>query len=411
MTMLFAFALGLDRLTVTRVVGLAVAFGGVAIVVGLGSGSELSLSSAKGPLIVLGAPLAFALYNVILKPLLSRYDLLALTAAASLIGIVGLVPFARGSTVDTVVDATAAEVALLAYLGVLATLLGYILWNVGLKGIGPTRAVSYLYAISPLAVFIGTVILDEPLTPWLVIGGGPRRRRDRSGSGCLVSASLGYGRPMAGRTLSQRDLNRALLARQLLLERVRLPIPRALERLGGIQDQYAPNAYIRLWSCLEGFRRDDLTRALGRRSVVQATLLRATIHVVSRRDYWPFAVAIRAPQRDWWLRTRRPRPAERELERQAEKLRALMAGGPRRQEELVEVVGRSWGMVGAVARPRPRPAVGNVGEAPRAPVSDRRALGRAGGRRSRLGARPPRSPLPCRVRPGTPSGTSRSGRG
>ena len=171
MTMLFAFALGLDRLTVTRVVGLAVAFGGVAIVVGLGSGSELSLNSAKGPLIVLGAPLAVALYNVILKPLLSRYDLLALTAATSLIGIVGLVPFVRGSTVDTVVDATATEAALLAYLGVLATLLGYILWNVGLKGIGPTRAVSYLYAISPLAVFIGTVILDEPLTPWLVIGG------------------------------------------------------------------------------------------------------------------------------------------------------------------------------------------------------------------------------------------------
>ena len=151
---------------------------------------------------------------------------------------------------------------------------------------------------------------------------------------------------MASRTLSQRELNRALLARQLLLERVRLPIPRALERLGGIQDQYAPNAYIRLWSCLEGFRRDDLTRALERRSVVQATLMRSTIHVVSRRDYWPFAVAIRAPQRDWWLRTRKPRPAERELERQAEKLRALMAGGPRRQEELVEVVGRSWGMVG-----------------------------------------------------------------
>jgi hypothetical protein len=150
----------------------------------------------------------------------------------------------------------------------------------------------------------------------------------------------------AERILTQRDLNRALLARQLLLERVRLPIPRALERLGGIQDQYAPNAYIRLWSCLEGFRRDDLTRALERRSVVQASLLRATIHVVSRRDYWPFAVAIRAPQRDWWLRTRKPRPAERELERQAEKLRALMAGGPRRQEELVEVVGPSWGMVG-----------------------------------------------------------------
>ena len=151
---------------------------------------------------------------------------------------------------------------------------------------------------------------------------------------------------MAERTLSQRELNRALLARQLLLERARLPIPRALERLGGIQDQYAPNAYIRLWSCVEGFRRDDLTRALERRTVVQGTLMRETIHVVSRRDYWPFAVAIREAQREWFLRVRKPRPEERDLERHADALREFMGDGPRRHKELVEVVGRSWGMVG-----------------------------------------------------------------
>ena len=151
---------------------------------------------------------------------------------------------------------------------------------------------------------------------------------------------------MAERTLTKRELNRALLARQLLLERVRLPIPRALERIGGIQDQYAPNAYVRLWSCLEGFERDDLTRALERRSVVQATLMRSTIHVVSKRDYWPFAVAVRGPQRAWWLRVQTPQPTERELERKAAELDVLMADGPRRHEELVKVVGRSWGMVG-----------------------------------------------------------------
>jgi hypothetical protein len=151
---------------------------------------------------------------------------------------------------------------------------------------------------------------------------------------------------VADRILTQRELNRALLARQLMLERVRLPIPRALERLGGIQDQYAPNAYIRLWSCIDGFRRDDLTRALERRSVIQGTLMRETIHVVSRRDYWPFAVAIRAAQRDSFLRTRKPRPVARDLARRAEKLCALLADGPRRHDELVEIVGRGWGMVG-----------------------------------------------------------------
>jgi len=151
---------------------------------------------------------------------------------------------------------------------------------------------------------------------------------------------------VAERTLTQRELNRALLARQLLLERVRLPIPRAVERIGGIQNQYAPNGYIRLHACLEEFRRDDLTRALERRTVVQATLMRATIHIVSRRDFWPLAVAIRPAQRDWWLRVRKPRPQEFELERAANELRALLAESPRKHEELAKLAGRGWGMVG-----------------------------------------------------------------
>lgn len=171
LTMLFALALGLDRVSATRLVGLAVAFGGVAIVVALGSGSTLSFESVKGPLIVLGAPIAFALYNVLLKPLLGRHDLLALTAATSLAGTVGLLPFVRASTLDVVTGGSVSEAALLLYLGLLATLLGYILWNLGLKRLGPTRSVTYAYGIPPLAVLFGAVFLDEPVTAWLALGG------------------------------------------------------------------------------------------------------------------------------------------------------------------------------------------------------------------------------------------------
>ncbi|HLF68830.1 MAG TPA: DMT family transporter [Gaiellaceae bacterium] len=105
-----------------------------------------------------------------MKPLLGRYDLLALTAATSLIGSVGLLPFVRGSTAQSVVDGSLGDLALVAYLGILATLLGYIGWNVGRRSLDPTRAVTYTYAISPLAVLIGTVALDEALTAWLVLG-------------------------------------------------------------------------------------------------------------------------------------------------------------------------------------------------------------------------------------------------
>jgi len=142
----------------------------------------------------------------------------------------------------------------------------------------------------------------------------------------------------AERVLTERDLNRALLARQLLLERARLPIPRALERMGGLQAQYAPAMYVGLWTRLDGLKREALTRALERRSVIQATLMRATIHVVSRRDYWPVAVAIRDPRRRWWERVHPNRP--RDMRPAAKRLRRYLADGPRRRKEIEEFLGR-----------------------------------------------------------------------
>jgi hypothetical protein len=148
---------------------------------------------------------------------------------------------------------------------------------------------------------------------------------------------------MAGaRTLSQRELNRALLARQGLLERWSTTLPRALERMAGLQAQYAPSMYIGLWSRVAGFERDALTRALERRAVVQGTLMRATIHLVSRRGYWPFAVAIRAARREWWLRAVGRKGREDELAAAAERLRAAFRSrsGPLRRAELEEIVGK-----------------------------------------------------------------------
>ena len=135
------------------------------------------------------------------------------------------------------------------------------------------------------------------------------------------------------RTLTQRELNRALLERQLLIERAQVPIPRALERIGGIQNQYAPNAYIRLWSCLQDFRRDDLRRALERRSVVQGTLMRETIHVVSKRDYALFAAGIRASGQEWWRRVNKG-PAEVDMRVFARRARRFLQGSVRSRAEI-----------------------------------------------------------------------------
>ena len=143
---------------------------------------------------------------------------------------------------------------------------------------------------------------------------------------------------MRERVLTQRELNRALLARQLLLERGRMSIPKALERIGGIQAQYAPAMYIGLWSRLERLDRGALTRALERRTVIQATLMRATIHLVSKADYWPLTAAVRGPRAAWWQRASKSDPKEGRAA--AEKLRRFLADGPKRWKEIEAHLGR-----------------------------------------------------------------------
>ena len=91
--------------------------------------------------------------------------------------------------------------------------------------------------------------------------------------------------------LTLRELNRALLARQMLLERQRVRVVDAVERLGGLQAQWAPAPYVALWTRLAGFRRDQLTTAIDKGELIKATLMRATLHLVSRREFPAYSFA------------------------------------------------------------------------------------------------------------------------
>ena len=85
--------------------------------------------------------------------------------------------------------------------------------------------------------------------------------------------------------MSPRALNRALLARQMLLARATVPVVGAIERLVGLQAQVPRPPFIGLWTRLDRFRRGDLADALRSRAAVRATTMRATIHIMSAADY------------------------------------------------------------------------------------------------------------------------------
>jgi len=102
----------------------------------------------------------------------------------------------------------------------------------------------------------------------------------------------------ADRVLSLRELNRALLARQLLLERRKLSVQAAVERICAIQAQWPQSPYIALWTRLIGFRKEQLTRALEEKRVVKSQLFRITLHITSARDYPYYAAAWLPAARD-----------------------------------------------------------------------------------------------------------------
>lgn len=146
--------------------------------------------------------------------------------------------------------------------------------------------------------------------------------------------------------LTLRELNRAMLARQLLLERAPIAVVPAVERLAALQAQWSPSPYTALWTRLAAFRREKLWSAIERHDVIRARLMRGTLHLVSARDFYAYAVATQDLQRGAWNRlqigrgidpnrlaslaiafAREPRPKEDVLAHIQERIGAKL-GGP-----------------------------------------------------------------------------------
>jgi Winged helix DNA-binding domain len=141
---------------------------------------------------------------------------------------------------------------------------------------------------------------------------------------------------VAERVLTLKELNRATLARQLLLERRRLPLIRALERVAGLQAQWGPAPYVGLWTRVVGFKREALERALLRREAVRAVLMRGTIHLVSLADYARFGAAVGTPP---WLR-----PEAAELGDELHEAICAFGASPRTREEIFAYLASEHGI-------------------------------------------------------------------
>jgi len=143
------------------------------------------------------------------------------------------------------------------------------------------------------------------------------------------------------RVLTLRELNRATLARQLLLERKRLSPAAVIERLVGMQAQWPPAPYVGIWTRATSFRREALERELTRATVVKATVIRQTLHLVTPHDYALLRAAMSETNFPW---------ESSQAKLLAPSVRPLAGEGPVTTAEALAHLEREHGLIGANAR-------------------------------------------------------------
>ncbi|KZB80018.1 winged helix DNA-binding domain-containing protein [Amycolatopsis regifaucium] len=147
---------------------------------------------------------------------------------------------------------------------------------------------------------------------------------------------------MKTETLSPRALNRATLARQLLLDRADLPAVTAIERLAGLQAQAPDSSYVGLWSRLRDFQVDELAKPLAAREVVRSTLMRGTVHLVTAEDSLALWPTIKSVIERGFLGHYSREIAGLDLAAITEAGRELLAERPRTRAEIRTALSERW---------------------------------------------------------------------
>lgn len=150
--------------------GIVLAFVGVAVLALTEDGGSGQTNVVLGLLALLGGGACWAVYNILMRPLLGSYSTLTITAWQTLFGALGFIPFALAEGLPSALPSTSSLFAL-AYLVLGCTVFGFMLYNFGLKGLGATEASALVNLIPVFGLVLSALILSEPIGLRQIVGG------------------------------------------------------------------------------------------------------------------------------------------------------------------------------------------------------------------------------------------------
>lgn len=171
-TGLMAAAFIRERLGLLNWTGIVIAFFGVVILLSKGDlGNLLSVELNRGDLLMLTAVVCWAIYALIVRRLVQQYSILTVTLLSAAAGVLLLSFLILGEDLPEQLAAVSSESILaLLYMGIVASGLGYLLYNAGIKEIGPTRTSGVVYSTVPLlTTLLALLFFSEPITGAMLV--------------------------------------------------------------------------------------------------------------------------------------------------------------------------------------------------------------------------------------------------
>lgn len=169
-TVLFSSILLKEQLTSLKISGILISLVGVVVIV-LGRGADLSIGYTIGALVTLLAPMAWAYGTVLSKPLVMRHGAERLTAAATLAGTALLLPILLTGTPGRATTLPSEAWLAVAFLGIFATVLGYLGFNFALKRLSSSETMSFVY-LNPVFGLLWSYLLLSEVPTFVTLAGG-----------------------------------------------------------------------------------------------------------------------------------------------------------------------------------------------------------------------------------------------
>jgi len=159
-----------DKLKFRLVYGSVLAFSGVALVIY--SGGFILKINPLGDFLALMAALSWACYSLISKGLISRYSSLFVTRKVFFYGILTILPFLLTQPVHPPLSLLLRTDVLLnlLFLGLVASMLGYIFWNLATRRLGIVRVTTYIYFCPVITLITANLLLHEHITLPAMVG-------------------------------------------------------------------------------------------------------------------------------------------------------------------------------------------------------------------------------------------------